>query len=114
MRWNSPDGSELMLASRGLESLYQSCGAAATDRSGIHLHGRGWHPGGGQRGGHRLGAGQTESEGGRLGGRVVRGGIAVAGNRDDAVPATRGKLLQGIGGKSLQLSGAGNKRHADG
>src|ERR1700760_3865740 len=103
MRWNSPDGSELMMASRGLESLYQACRAAATDRSDIHLHGGGWHPRGGQRRGHRLGARQTESEGSGLGGRVVRGGIAVAGDRDDAAPATRGKLLQAIGGERLQF-----------
>ena len=115
MRWNSPDGSELMGRSRGWEALlYQTCGAAATDRCGIDLHGGCRHAGRSQRGGHRLSARQAEGQCRRLGVRIVRGGVAIAGDRDDAVAAPRGELLQRIGSRLRQRGRTGDEGDADG
>ena len=68
--------------------------AAATDRMRHPPARRRLAPRRGQRRGHRLGARQSESQGGGLSGRVVRGGIAVAGYRDDAVPRRAASCLR--------------------
>ena len=100
--------------SRGLERYCtRRAVAAATDRRGIDLHGGSRNAGGGQRRGHRLGARQAESERRRLGVRIVRRGVAVAGDRDHAAAPPRGELLQRVGSGWRQRGGTGHERHAD-
>ena len=84
--------------------LYQTRRAAATDRFGIDLHGGGGHAGRGQRRGHRLGARQAEGERRRLRRRVVRGGVAVAGDRDRCrCPRRAASAFSAVGAERRQL-----------
>ena len=84
--------------SRGMERYCtRRAVRAATDRCGIDLHGGSRHAGSGQRRGHRLGARQAKGERRRLGVRIIRRGVAVAGDRDHAGPPPRRELLQRIG-----------------
>ena len=101
--------------SRGLDrDLYQTRRAAATERFGVDLHGGSRHAGGGQCRGHRLGARQAEGQRRRLGIRIIRRGVAVAGDRDDAVTAPCCELLQPIGCRRRQVCRAVDEGHTDG